>query len=452
MTGSKVKPINVDFKPNPKQAQALKYLFDSNTEEVLYGGAAGGGKTYLGVAWCTTMCLRHPGVRYVIGRTILKTLKETTAKTLWKLLADWNLEEGSHYTYNATDGLITFYNKSEILLKDLADSPADPDFDSLGGLELTGAFIDEASQISQKCKSVLNSRIRHMLREYKLKGKLLMTCNPTRNFLYEEFYSPWKEGSLKPERKYIQAFYSDNPEYADGEYAQRIMNSGDNTQIERYLYGNWDYSTDDTALIDSQKILEIFTRTPLEGSGRHYITADIAGSGRDRTTIYVWKDFDLIDYKIFDKNTTVEAVEAIKSLELLYKVGRSDIIVDKIGIGSGVSDYLPNSSAFIAGAKAFNADIYINLKAECGYKLAELVNSGKITVSNFPFEHREKLIQELEYLRTDQRQLDGKKSLLSKDAIKKAIGRSPDFLDSLMFRAWFALVRRGSCNYGLQIL
>ena len=40
-----------DFIATPRQSTALKYLNDRITRFLLFGGGAGGGKSYLGVAW-----------------------------------------------------------------------------------------------------------------------------------------------------------------------------------------------------------------------------------------------------------------------------------------------------------------------------------------------------------------------------------------------------------------
>ncbi len=57
------------------------------------------------------------------------------------------LEAGKHYKYNGQMSQIELFNGSVILLKDLYAYPSDPNFDELGSLEITDAFIDEANQI-----------------------------------------------------------------------------------------------------------------------------------------------------------------------------------------------------------------------------------------------------------------------------------------------------------------
>ena len=149
-----------------KQEHAVYYLKDSITKEILYGGAAGGGKSALGVLWLIEQCQSYPGTRWLMGRSKLKTLKETTLNTFFELTS--NLKLSTSYNFNSQTGVITWTNGSEILLKDLYSYPADPNFDSLGSLEITGAFIDECNQISFKAWQIVTSRIRYKLNEYNL--------------------------------------------------------------------------------------------------------------------------------------------------------------------------------------------------------------------------------------------------------------------------------------------
>ena len=128
-----------------KQEYATYFLKDDVTEEVLFGGAAGGGKSALGCLWLIECSQKYPGSRWLMGRSKLKTLKETTLNTFFELSADLGL--ANQYTYNAQTNIITWFNGSQIILKDLFLYPSDPNFDSLGSLEITGAFIDECNQL-----------------------------------------------------------------------------------------------------------------------------------------------------------------------------------------------------------------------------------------------------------------------------------------------------------------
>ena len=126
--------INIDL--TKKQSQAWKLLMDDKTNIVLYGGSAGAGKSWLGCLWVTTLCLKYNGIRCLIGRTVLQQLKLTTLNTLFEVLQQMGLKSGEHYVYNGQSNVITFNNKSEIILKDLQFQPSDPNFDSLGGIKI----------------------------------------------------------------------------------------------------------------------------------------------------------------------------------------------------------------------------------------------------------------------------------------------------------------------------
>lgn len=150
----------------PKQQHAIWYLKDSVTEELLYGGAAGGGKSALGCLWLMEMCQKYPGSRWLMGRSKLKTLKETTLNTFFELATMLKLSPQFHY--KPTENIIYWKNGSQILLKDLFHYPSDPNFDSLGSLEITGAFIDECSQVAYQAWQIVKSRIRYKLTEFGL--------------------------------------------------------------------------------------------------------------------------------------------------------------------------------------------------------------------------------------------------------------------------------------------
>ena len=53
-------PNEVVFEASPKQCLAWQYLTDQITTEIGYGGAAHGGKSYLGSEWPTDMSLAYP--------------------------------------------------------------------------------------------------------------------------------------------------------------------------------------------------------------------------------------------------------------------------------------------------------------------------------------------------------------------------------------------------------
>jgi len=97
------------------------------------------------------------------------------------------------------------------LLKDLFLFPSDPNFDSLGSLEICGAFVDEAGQCSWKAIQILLSRMRYKLKEFGIIPKLFMSTNPQKNWAYSEFYMPSKNNTIGSDKKFIQALCTDNP-------------------------------------------------------------------------------------------------------------------------------------------------------------------------------------------------------------------------------------------------
>lgn len=425
--------INISPDLTAKQKEALRYMLDDTTTELLYGGAAGGGKSYLLVAYAIITSLKYPGVRGLIGRSKLDALKKTTLNTFFDVCSQWDIKSGEHYNYNAQSNIITFYNGSEIILKDLFLYPSDANFDSLGSLELTYACIDEANQITEKAKNVLSSRLRYKLDEYGLIPKLYMSCNPAKGWVYG-MYKESRDNTLPQHKKFIQALVTDNKHISKHYTAQ--LNKLDEISKARLLRGDWEYDDSKDALIEYDAIINMFSN--VVPTGDKYITADIARFGKDKTAIYLWNGLQVAEVVVLDMSSMVDVANKIKEIQQREGVKLSNIIVDEDGVGGGAKDIL-RCKGFVNNSKAIRGENYQNLKTQCYYKMADLINKGQIGFSTNDIKLKELLIQELEQVRRVNMDKDTKLSILSKDKIKDLIGRSPDYSDALMMRCYYEL-------------
>ena len=431
----------IDIELFPKQVQCFNYLNDKTTTEVLFGGGAGGSKTFTGCLWQIQRRLTYAGTRSVIGRSKLKNLKATTLNTFFEVAQDFcGLKPNEHFNYNAQESTITFFNDSIIYLKDLFLYPSDPDFTSLGGLEITDAFVDECAEVSQKAVNILNSRIRFKLDKYDLIPKTLMTCNPTKTWLYSEFYKPYKEDRMADHRKFIQSLVRDNTEIS--EHYIKQLEKLDKVSRQRLLLGDWEYNEDDALLFDYDSIHDMFTNK-LEGSLK-YITCDVARFGADKTIIILWNGLTAEKIVSLAQSSVTTTIEQINKMSIENGVQRSHIIVDEDGVGGGVKDGISGCKGFVNGSKALKNENFQNLKTQCFFKLAELVNQGKVAVKDKA--HKQAIIEELEIIKRDKIDKDTQKlSIIPKDTIKSLLGRSPDYADALMMRMWYEV--KG--NYGV---
>jgi len=418
----------------PKQKECLKYLFDDSTKEVLFGGAAGGGKSWVGVSYLILMCLQYPKTRYLMGRSKLDALKKTTLNTFFEVCTAWNLKAIKDYTFNGSSNVITFYNGSEIILKDLFLYPSDRNFDSLGSLEITGAFIDEANQVTEKAKNVVASRLRYKLDENGLIPKLLMTCNPAKNWVYSEYYRPAQDNTIKHYRKFIQSLVIDN-NYISKHYETQLSQL-DELSKQRLLFGNWEYDATADSLIDYNSIMSMFSQKGIEGD--KYITCDVARFGSDKTVIMLWQGLHIRYIRTLLKSAVNEVVDEIKKLQQENGVNLRNIIVDEDGVGGGVKDYL-RCQGFTNNARALKGENYQNLKTQCYYKLADQINKGQIGVSCSDVNIKNYITEELEQVRTKDADKDNKLQIIPKDTVKAILGRSPDYADALAMRMYYEI-------------
>ncbi len=422
-----------------KQTEALDYLEDASTVEVLYGGGAGGGKSVLGCYWLLKCALKYPGSRYLMARATAATLRQTTLNTFWYVARMQGIPQ-EWFGYNDSRGLLTVNaTGSEIILRHLQSRPSDPNFDELGSLEITGAFIDECNQVSALAWNVVRSRIRYRLTDFSLVPKMLGTCNPSKGFVYSRFYKPFRDGSLEQDKRFVESLIRDNPHVSP--HYEKSLRGLDGRSVQRLLMGNWEYEDDPLALMPYDNILNIFTNKTVQ-SGEKYITADIARFGDDSTVVCLWSGMRCEKVSVFARQGVDVTARAVSVLADSAGVPLSNIVCDEDGVGGGVADilkckgFMNNSSAVAVGGKKQN---YQNLKSQCYFMLADVVNKGLMYVNTDDPALRTRIIEELEQVKALDTSGEGRLGVVPKNRVKEVLGRSPDVSDALMMRMYFVL-------------
>lgn len=417
-----------NFTPTQKQHSAFEYLTGHpEVSEILFGGGAGGGKSYVAASWIILTAIKCPGTRWFVGRETLQSIKQSILQTFIRILRDWGIE----FKMNSSDFTITLSNGSVIMFRPLAQMPGDKDFDALGSTEITGGFIEEASQVSKKAAEVLSSRIRYRLEEYGLTPKLLMTCNPSKGWLYSEFYMPWQNGTLKPHRIFIQSLLIDN-KFIEKSYRSTLEKLDDQNR-SRLLDGNWDYDNSDQDIFPWARLTNCFTNIQPKPNDATHITVDPAHLGEDKTVIVVWYGYYVADIIILLKNTTTQVADEIKLQMKKHNIREHQVAIDIDGVGAGVKDQVSNFCIGIHnGGATFRHENYRNLKAQMYFKMAEFLD--KISFAPHLSKYKDLIIQEMYNHKRVNIDSDGKMEMTKKENVKKAIGRSPDFSDALAFR------------------
>jgi len=451
----------INLKPTKKQRIMWKLLNDDKTKFLLFGGGAGGAKSWLGCEWLLTMCAKYPGTKWFIGRNELKRLMGSTYITMLKVFR-WHKIPPTAYKLNSQYNYIEFWNGSRIDLIDVAYKPNDPMYERFGSLEYTGGWLEEVGEIKKKAFEMLKSRIgRHMNKEYNIMSKVFLTCNPKKNWVYHKFYKPWKEDKLDDNCCFIQSLYNDNP-YTASEYGENLKSIEDPVLRERLMNGNWEYSEDDSNLMQYEKIINIFSNQFVKDlGGNTYLTVDPARFGKDRAVLILWHGFYIKKIWFYDKSNQKWLQEKIESICQQHHIPYSNVAIDEDGIGGGLVDNLYGVVGFLNGSSPVEEVFeniqetkkygYKNLRSQCYFKLSEKVNKNQIgCYPEIPEDVKELIIQELEAIkRKDCEQNEKKLQVIGKDEIKENIGHSPDFSDCMMQRMIFELGERAVGEVGV---
>lgn len=252
-----------------KQYEAREYILQPDRAQyIFYGGAKGGGKSYLSRAVLIDDCMTYAGISAVIIR---KTFPELSANHIRKLFQEYPFVRK---WYRASEKIIYFPNGSTLELKHLANTD---DVYNYQGIEYDIIDLDEATQHEEDVFKILKTSLRS---DPKIRAKhptfrpyFLLTGNPggighgwcKRLFVDRDF----RDNEKPDDYHFIQAKIYDNPLFlqANPEYLNNLRDLSDELQ-RAYLDGDWTVFMgqyfkdwrDDVHVIDPFEIPEDWSR------------------------------------------------------------------------------------------------------------------------------------------------------------------------------------------------
>ena len=427
--------MEIDIKLTDNQKKALAALKDNRYTSVWYGGWAWWWKTFLWVVWVWLMCIKYPWVRFAFVRDTIKNLKNTTVVSLEKFYSIYNIPENLRWKVSEQKSQITFQNWSTILLLEWCYYPSDPLYNRFWSLELTWAFVEESAEVPLDAIKILKTRVwRYKNEEYGITGTVLETFNPNPWHVYERYY----QGKGWDKSIFIESLvYSNN--FIDQGYIENLENADESIK-KRLLYWQWDFEDNTWMLFKKKDIDNLFTNE--SKWTKYYIVADVARFGKDTTRISLWQWNTWLKVWTYEKNTITEVADSILFIAWQYWVDHRDIIIDSDGVGGGVVDIISYSTWFINNASpivTWSKQNYANLKSQCAFELKRRIENGELAIKR---DHNNKdkdwhdLQQELLNTYIDEKSIDWKTKIESKDKMKERIGRSPDLLDTMIMRMY----------------
>ena len=420
------------YQPKPKQLIAHK----CRAKYMLFGGALGGGKSYFLCAEAIKNAMKFKGNRLVLVRKELSVLRRTTLITFFSICPKEIIK-----SFNQTSLEVTFINNSKLLFLD-ANIAKDPMLQKIKGLEIGWFGIDEANEVSVEVYNMLKTRLRWVLpnkQTPRYEGRL--TSNPEPCWLIPTFIQ-----STNPDEVYIQSLTTDNYD-ENSEYVITLKEAfKDNPKfLRKYLYADWSALDMINQLISSEVIISSAERIE-NGLEVTSMGIDVARYGDDKTVFTILKNGNIELIESYEQTSITEIVTRTIQLIHDYNIDPNYVGIDSVGVGAGVVDDLKSAGYDVielqGGSKPEKSEyeeafLPFNLRSQMYYELRRDMMNGQI--GNLTDETLKLELQSIQY----EIYSDKKVKVISKEAIKKLLGRSPDYADSLVYANWVKTYRGG---------
>lgn len=417
----------IEVELTQKQAKCWAAFQDPLIASILFGGAMGGGKSWIGCLLLSNYAseiierfdlkpTKYPIQLGFMGRNRAVDFNDTTLET-WKRLIPQE-----HYEIRAHDKEIVIDSRVKYAFGGLDSTEAVSKFSSA---EFAVIFIDQAEECDRDNVAVLRSRFRLQINNTPLPYKELYTANPKNCWLKDEFVL-----GNDPKKIFIPALPAENP-YLPKTYIDSLREAFKHRPelLLANLEGSWD-SLEGSDIV----IKDIWIRQadapipPRDGRPKRIIACDVSRFGDDETVIYYMEDTDIKEKIIFGQKDTMYTAGQI---HIFAQKKHPDLIgIDEIGVGAGVTDRLiemGNNVLPINSAKSgSDKSKYYNLRSEMWWDAGEQFARGDIKLSrrDDDAELRRQLTAPTYEIR------NGKIKIEEKGKIKERLGRSPDRADT----------------------
>lgn len=436
------------FTLTEKQKEFYSAFFSKTIKEILVWWWARWWKTRWVIEIIIATCISYAWIVWLIWRNELDDLRKTTLQTLLKALKEKWLEEKKHYKINYQSKELIFLNGSKIIFVPLKQQPSDPEFNWLWWYEITFFFIDEAQEVSKKCLSILKSRCTEKIKEYNLTWKGFLWCNPMKWWLYDRYIKPFNEWKLKKELKFIPSLYKDNPFLNHEEYEKSLADADEVTK-QRLLYWNWEYDDTPWKLYFYDDILALRNKEKVTKNKdeEYYISIDWATEWKDKAVLLLRKWLKIIHAKIWDKCTTKEIEVYATELIEKYKIKQKNVVNDHVWVWAWISYWIWNqvfkfnSNSSELKKKEKDPQLYNRLRDQVYFKLKEHIKEIVIETIELD-EYKERIVRELDVIAQIEIDKWWPLKIIKKENIKKLIGHSPDFADSIAMRMVYECNRK----------
>jgi hypothetical protein len=264
---------------------------------------------------------------------------------------------------------------------------------------------------------------------------VLLISNPTRLIGY--FYNTHNRDSANWQ---TLSFGSLNSPIVDYEYVERIkeLHGEDSDEYSIRVLGEFPRADS----IDDKGYVPLFaegdvTYIPDEYEFRSHnapgtrLGIDCAGEGKDKT---VWTIRDrAAGKKLAEENLSTPIGIAQKTLTLCTHYGLKEVYFDGMGVGAKAAQEFQRMcldqnepigvNVVLTQEKAQDADKYMNIRAETAFRMKDWIRAGGQLVQDKCWEE----LSMIKYRRT----LRGKIQVMPKLDMRKILGKSPDYFDSL---------------------